>query len=114
MAVGDRIVFYLTKAMVFAGSIRIVGELFEDRTPVWAGKPGKPDAYPWRFATEPELVLEEPAWLPTEKLVDELEHIRRWPREHWTLAFQGQIRPVSEHDSAVLLERMGAAAGVAA
>jgi hypothetical protein len=114
MAVGDRIVFYLTKAMVFAGSIRIVGELSEDRTPVWPGKPGKPDAYPWRFATEPELVLEEPAWLPTEKLVDELEHIRRWPREHWTLAFQGQIRPVSEHDSAVLLERMGAAAGVAA
>jgi hypothetical protein len=59
-------------------------------------------------------VLEETAWLPAETLVAELEHIRKWPREHWKLAFQGQIRPVSEHDAAVLLERMGAAAGVAA
>jgi hypothetical protein len=114
MVVGDRIVLYLTKAMVFAASIRITSDLFEDRTPVWPGKPGKPDAYPWRFATEPELMLEEPAWLPAEALVDELEHIRKWPREHWKLAFQGQIRPVSEHDAAVLLDRMSAAAGVAA
>jgi hypothetical protein len=114
MVAGDRIVLYLTKAMVFAASLRIVGELFEDRTPVWPGKPGKPDAYPWRFETQPEVVLEEPAWLPAETLVGELEHIRKWPREHWKLAFQGQIRPVSEHDADVLLERMGAAAGVAA
>ena len=114
IAPGDRIVLYITKLMAFAAAIRVTGELFEDRAKVWPGKPGKPDPYPWRFATEPELVLEEPAWLPAETLADELEHIRRWPREHWTLAFQGQIRPVSEHDATVLLERMGAAAGVAA
>jgi hypothetical protein len=114
MATGDRIVLYITGAMAFAASIRVTGDLFEDRARVWPGKPGKPDAYPWRFATEAELVLEEPAWLPAKTLVDELEHIRRWPREHWTLAFQGQIRPVSERDAGVLLERMGAAAGVAA
>ena len=111
---GDRIVLYLTKAMAFAASIRVTGELFEDRTPVWPGKPGKADPYPWRFPTEPELVLEEAAWLPAEVLIDELEHVRKWPREHWKLAFQGQIRPVSDHDARVLLERMGAAAGVAA
>jgi hypothetical protein len=35
--------------------------------------------------------------------------IGKWPREHWTLAFQGQIRPVSENDAAVLLERLTAA-----
>jgi EVE domain-containing protein len=114
MVAGDRIVLYITKAMAFAAAIRVTGALFEDRAYVWPGKPGKRDPYPWRFATEPELVLEEPAWLPAATLVDELEHIRRWPREHWTLAFQGQIRPVSERDAAVLLERMGAAAGVAA
>ena len=38
-----------------------------------------------------------------ETLVDELEHIGKWPREHWKLAFQGQIRAVSEHDADVLL-----------
>ena len=114
MVAGDRIVLYLTKAMVFAASIRITGKLFEDRTPVWPGKPGEPEAYPWRFPTEPELVLEETAWLPAETLVDELEHIRKWPREHWKLAFQGQIRAVSEPDGDALLEHLRAAASVSA
>ena len=111
---GDRIVFYVTGAMAFAGSVRVTGELFEDRTPVWPGKPGKPDPYPWRFATAPELIVDEPAWVSAEELAGELDHVRRWPREHWTLAFQGQIRPVGEHDAALLMERLRAAAGVAA
>ncbi len=110
---GDRIVLYLTKRMVFPASIRVTGDLFEDRTKLWPGKPGQPDAYPWRFPTEPELVLEEADWLPAEALAGELEHVRKWPAEHWKLAFQGQIRAVSEHDAALLLERMGAAAHAA-
>ena len=111
---GDRIVLYLTKRLAFPASIRVTGELFEDRTKLWPGKPGKPDAYPWRFPTEPELVLEEADWLPAEALAGQLEHVRKWPAEHWKLAFQGQIRAVSEHDAALLLERMGAAARAAA
>ena len=111
---GDRIVLYLTKRMVFPASIRVTGDLFEDRTKLWPGKPGKPDAYPWRFPTEPELVLEEADWVPAEALAGRLEHVRKWPAEHWKLAFQGQIRAVSEHDAALLLERMGAAARAAA
>jgi hypothetical protein len=114
MEAGDRIVLYLTQRMCFAASIRIAGELFEDRTPVWPGKPGNPDPYPWRFETEPELVLPEERWLPAETLVDELEHIGKWPREHWKLAFQGQLRTVSSHDARVLLERMQEHASVAA
>jgi hypothetical protein len=111
---GDRIFFYVTKVMAFAASARIAGELFEDRTPLWPGKPGNPDPYPWRFPLEPELVLDEQDWLPAETLVGELEHIGRWPREHWTLAFQGQLRTISEADSALLLRRMRAAASVRA
>jgi hypothetical protein len=107
---GDRIVLYLTRKMAFAASIRVTGELFEDRTKLWPGKPGKADAYPWRFPTEPEFVAEEASWVPAETLVDELEHIQRWPREHWKLAFQGQIRAVSEHDAAVLAGRLERAA----
>jgi EVE domain len=103
---GDRIVMYLTKAMVFAASIRVTGEMYEDRTKIWPGKPGNPDAYPWRFATEPELVLEEDHWLAAETLVGHLQHIGKWPAEHWKLAFQGQLRTVSEADSKLLLKRM--------
>ncbi len=111
MAPGDRIVLYLTKVMAFAGSVRITSELFEDREPVWPGKPGNPDPYPWRFETEPEIVLDPDEWLPAEQVKDELEHIGKWPAEHWKLAFQGQLRIVSEHDAALLLDRMRAGAG---
>ena len=99
MEPGDRIVLYLTKVKAFAAAIRLTGELFEDREPVWPGKPGAADPYPWRFESEPELVLEEAAWLPAEAVKDDLEHIRKWPAEHWTLAFQGQLRTISEHDA---------------
>jgi hypothetical protein len=108
---GDRIVLYLTREMVFAASILVEGELYEDRTKIWPGKPGKVDAYPWRFPTRPEHVLEADEWIPAESLVDQLEHIGKWPPEHWKLAFQGQIREVSEHDGQLLSKRLSAAAG---
>jgi hypothetical protein len=106
MLPGDRIVLYLTRVMAFAAAIRVESELFEDRTPVWPGKPGAPDPYPWRFRSAPELVLDEPAWLPGESVADRLEHVRKWPPEHWRLAFQGQLRTVSGRDADVLLAAM--------
>ena len=114
MEPGDRIVLYLTKVKAFAAAIRLTGEMFEDREPVWPGKPGAADPYPWRFESEPELVLEEAAWLPAEAVKDDLEHIRKWPPEHWKLAFQGQLRIVSDADAALLMDRMHAAGGVPA
>lgn len=107
---GDRIVLYLTKAMVFAGSIQVIGEMYEERTKIWPGKPGKADAYPWRFPIEPEIVLEQDEWLAAEELAAKLEHVRKWPPEHWKLAFQGQLRTVSDADAKLLLKRMRAAA----
>ncbi len=105
---GDRIVLYLTKAMAFAGSIVVTGEMYEDRTKIWPGKPGKADAYPWRFPTKPEIVLEQDQWVPAETLRTQMEHIKKWPAEHWKLAFQGQLRTISEADTRLLLDRMGA------
>jgi EVE domain len=114
MAAGDRIVFYVTRVGRFGGSVRITGELFEDRTPVWPGKPGRADPYPWRFQTEPEVVLREEDWVPAEEVKDHLEHVAKWPAEHWRLAFQGQLRTVSDADAALLLDRLRAAAGAVA
>ncbi len=111
---GDRIVFYLTRLGAFPACVRITGEMFEDRSPVWPGKPGRADAYPWRFETEPEIVLDEDQWVDAEELKGRLEHIRKWPAEHWKLAFQGQLRTVSDADAGVLVERLRAATGVAA
>jgi hypothetical protein len=114
MAPGDRIVFYLTRIGKFGAAVRITSDLFEDRAKVWPGKPGNPDAYPWRFETEPEVVLAPEDYVPAEALKDELEHVRKWPADHWTLAFQGQLRTVSDADATLLIERLRAAAGVPA
>jgi predicted RNA-binding protein len=110
---GDLIVYYVTKVQAFGAIVRISGEMYEDRTKIWPGKPGKADAYPWRFATEPVLVLEEDEFVPAEDLAGDLEHVRKWPAEHWTLAFQGQLRAVTDADSRLIEERMRQAAGTA-
>ena len=114
MEPGDRIVLYLTRVMRFAAAVRVTGEMYEARARIWPGTPGRADAYPWRFATDPELVLDRADWLGAESVKDDLEHIMKWPPEHWKLAFQGQLRILSEADAALLMERMHAAAGVAA
>ena len=112
--VGDEIVLYLTQTQAFAGIIRVTSEMFEDREKVWPGKPGKRDEYPWRFQTEPVLVLDEETFVPAEDIALNLEHVRKWPAEHWKLAFQGQLRTVSEADAKLLGERLRAAAPAAA
>ena len=114
MEPGDRIVLYATGVKAFAASIRLTSAMFEDPAPVWPGKPGAADPYPWRFRAAPELVLDEPDWLPAEAVAHELDHVRKWPAEHWTLAFQGQLRTVSDHDARLLLDAMAARAATGA
>ena len=107
---GDRIAFYVTGVQAFGGIVRVTGEMFEDRAKLWPGKPGKPDAYPWRFTTEPLLVLDEDSFVPAEDIALELEHVRKWPAEHWQLAFQGQLRTVTDADAQLLERRIREAA----
>jgi hypothetical protein len=114
IAPGDRIVLYVTGVQAFGAIVRVTGEMYEDRAKIWPGKPGKVDPYPWRFTTEPELVLDEDGFVPAVELVGELEHIRKWPAEHWQLAFQGQLRTVSDADAELLERRLRQAAPAAA
>ena len=114
IAPGDRIVFYLTGIQAFGGIVRVTGGMFEDREKLWPGKPGKADAYPWRFETEPLLVLDEASFVPAEEVALELEHVRKWPAEHWQLAFQGQLRAVPDADAELLESRIREAASAPA
>jgi hypothetical protein len=111
---GDRIVFYVTGVQAFGGVVRVSGGMYEDREQIWPGKPGNPDPYPWRFATEPELVLDEEDFVPAADFVGQLEHMSKWPADHWQLAFQGQLRAVSDADAELLMRRISRAAPAAA
>jgi predicted RNA-binding protein len=106
---GDRIVFYVTGIQAFGAIVEVTGEMYEDRTKIWPGKPGKADPYPWRFATRPEAVLDESEFVPAEELAGDLEHAKKWPAEHWRLAFQGQLRTVSDADAELLGRRIAGA-----
>ena len=111
---GDRIVLYVTGVQAFGAIMRVTGAMYEDRAKIWPGKPGKADPYPWRFQTEPEVVLDEGDFVPAVELAPELEHVRKWPADHWQLAFQGQLRIVSEADAKLLERRLRRATPAAA
>ena len=107
---GDEIVFYVTGEQAFGGIARVTGEMFEDREPIWPQNPKKgPEDYPWRVEAEPVAILAEEAFVRAEELAGELEHVGKWPAEHWHLAFQGQLRTVSAADAELLRSRIGAA-----
>jgi hypothetical protein len=103
---GDEIFFYVTGVQAFGGAARVTSEMFEDRTRIWPGKKGKPEAYPWRVHAAPVLILPEREFVPAEELVTELEHVRKWPLDHWHLAFQGQLRTIGEADAALLRDTL--------
>jgi predicted RNA-binding protein len=111
----DEILFYVTGVQAFGGIARVKSEMFEDRTPIWPqGKKKKPEPYPWRVEAEPVLILPEDAFVPAEELVTELEHIRKWPPDHWHLAFQGQLRTIGDADAELLRDRLATSTAAAA
>ena len=106
---GDEVVFYVTGVQAFGAIARVASHMFEDRAPIWP--PGtRNEPYPWRIEAEPVVVLDEDDFVAAEELAGELEHVRKWPPEHWHLAFQGQLRTVGEGDAGLLRERIDAAA----
>jgi hypothetical protein len=102
---GDEVVFYVTGVKAFGAIARVTSEMFEDRDPIWPA-----EDYPWRVSAEPVTVLPEEDFVAAQELVGTLEHIAKWPAEHWHLAFQGQLRTVGEADAQVLRERIAEAA----
>jgi hypothetical protein len=130
---GDEIVFYVTGVQAFGGIARVTSEMFEDRDPIWPQgrrkypepnhrngtsqsprRAARREEYPWRVHTEPVTILAEDDFIPAEELAGTLEHVRKWPAEHWHLAFQGQLRTVGDADAALLRERIAAAASLRA
>ncbi len=90
--------------------MEVTSDVFEDHDPIWMSKPG--EDYPWRFEVAPEVVIEDPQrWVPAVELHEQLEFPRKWPAEHWKLAFQGNIRAWPESDYRVVRDALREAAG---
>uniref|UniRef100_A0A7C2ZYC8 EVE domain-containing protein n=2 Tax=Thermorudis TaxID=1649508 RepID=A0A7C2ZYC8_9BACT len=100
MKPGDKLVYYLTGEKAFAAIATVTSTSFEDHTPIWRSKDPKKQAedYPWRVKIEPEIVLPEGEHVPAEPVARQMQYTRKWPAEHWTLAFQGNLHRIDEGD----------------
>lgn len=99
MQPGDKIMYYVTGIQKFAGIAEVTSTYFEDEDKIWKAKSKKKEeVYPWRFNIKPELILDEDDWVDSEVFKDKLEYIQKWPKEHWKLAFQGNVHNLPEAD----------------
>lgn len=107
---GDRLVFYLTGIKRFGGAARVTSAMFEDHTPVWSSpkKPG--EDYPYRVRIEPDVVLEAPHYVEAQPLAQRMVYTQKWPRENWTLAFQGNLHRIPREDYELIRAQLREAA----
>ena len=109
MHAGDTITYYLTGVQAFAGVVEITSDYREEHDrPIWVSKDPKKGAedYPFRVNIHPLTILDPPDWIPALDLVTHLEHPKRWPAEHWRLAFQGNVHKISDADARLLADAL--------
>jgi predicted RNA-binding protein len=98
MKPGDRLIFYLTKIMKFGGIAEVTSEYFEDHTKVFKSEKKPSEDYPFRVSARPMVVLSPEQYLDVKEIAPGLEFTKKWPPEHWRLAFQGNLHEVPESD----------------
>jgi hypothetical protein len=109
MRVGDRLLYYVTGRMAFAATVTVASPMYEDHTPTWRSARRDED-YPWRVHIRSDIVLEDLDWVPAKELAYRLDYVRKWPPEHWTLAFQGHIHALPRNDFAIIEDEIARSA----
>ncbi len=106
LAPGDRLAYYLTGVGCFAGCTVVRSLLFEERSRIW-NSPGQPEElYPWRVKIERDLAPPTEACPLARDVVARLQFVKRWPAEHWRLAFQGMLRELPAADFDLIREEL--------
>src|SRR5438105_6837422 len=109
MRVGDRLLYYVTGRMAFAATVTVASPMYEDHTPTWRSARRDED-YPWRVHIRSDFVLDDSDWVPAKELAYRLDYVRKWPPEHWTLAFQGHIHMLNRNDFAIIEDAVASSA----
>jgi hypothetical protein len=97
VAVGDSIFFYLTGLKAIGGEATVTGPSYFDETKIWEStKPG--EVYPYRFPIALVKAREAADYLAVVDFLKDYENARKWSEKNWTLAFQGNVHRLTEHD----------------
>lgn len=111
MKPGDKLIFYLTGIMKFGGLATVTSDSFEDHTPVFKGKKPSED-YPFRVRTQADVILEVEQYLDVREIAPQLQYPKKWPPEHWRLAFQENLHQIPEEDYVLIVSLMRQAVAV--
>ncbi len=98
MKPGDRIIFYLTKIMKFGGIAEVTSDYYEDHEKVFRSEKKPKEDYPWRVKIKKVTVLTPEQYLDVREIGPTMEYVKKWPPEHWRLAFQGNLHQIPETD----------------
>lgn len=112
---GDRILYYATGVMAFAGSFTVTSTFYESHEPLFHSKKDGED-YPYRFSVKADLTLPAARFVAVTSLLPDLTWVKKWPVDHWHLAFQGNVHALSADDFATIeraIERAGVGEPVA-
>src|SRR5438067_1585751 len=101
MAPGDRVCWYVTGIQSFAATATITSPYFEGSDPIRKSeKTG--DTYPWRFNIKKDHAVDPDRAIAADSLLAKLAHVKRWPKEHWRRAFQGNVHEPDAKDLALV------------
>lgn len=102
---GDRVLFYATGVQAFAGTFTVKSTYFESHEPLFQSKKAGED-YPFRFEVQPDVVAPPGSYVPAVELLPQIEYVKKWPPQHWHLAFQGNVHVLSEQDFTTIEEAL--------
>src|SRR3972149_9841883 len=106
MQPGDKLIFYLTKIMKFGGLAEVTSDYFEDHAKVFksdkkpslGGAEGPGEDYPFRVKVKPVVILQPDQYLDVKEIAPGMEYTKKWPAQHWRLAFQGNLHEIPAED----------------
>ncbi len=99
MRPGDRIVYYLTKEVLFGGVVEVTGEAYEDTSDIGLRSEGKPgEDYPYRIATKPVVIAKPGNYIDVREITDLLDKTRKFGPKKLGMCFRGNLHRISDED----------------
>ncbi|MBI2766063.1 MAG: EVE domain-containing protein [Chloroflexi bacterium] len=110
---GDKLAFYVTGRKQFAALAEVTSPVEEEQTRIWSNSKKPGEMYPYRANIKPLVTVDEARWLDAEPYHERFTWTQKWPRAHWTLAYQGNLHEIPKEDFDLLEADMKRAAATA-
>ncbi len=99
MRPGDRIVYYLTKDVLFGGVVEVTGAVYEDTSEIGLASEGKPgEDYPYRIPTKPVGIAKPGKAIDVRDITDLLDKTRNFGPKKLGMCFRGNLHRISDAD----------------